>query len=405
MPIETPHDISSERVYKTKREDMIFMKERSIVRTSLSVATALVISFSTLTIASADNSVTAAPVTETVSVCEIHHYGPGRITTAATLTSEGIRTFTCTECGAEKTTVVPKLTDIKDAEITNVSAKYTCNGKPQHPLPTVTYNNKELIPGRDYIIIYGANTKPGTGSVTIKGIGTFGGSLTRKFTIAPARGGLGKVTSSKAAIATVKVKAVAGADGYRIAYSTNKSFKKSTVKYVNVKKNNLTATIKKLKGGKVYYFKVQAYKTVGGKKVYGKYSTVKKTKIKQTTSQVRAAKIKRVVDYGIANAGGSYVYCGASFRATDCSGLTMQCFAKAGISLPHNAAAQASYGKAVSYKDMQAGDLIICCGYGHAALYIGNGKFVHASNPAKGITIEPVSQLQYYGIDTIRRLI
>ena len=43
-----------------------------------------------------------------------------------------------------------------------------------------------------------------------------------------------------------------------------------TVKFVN----------KKLKKGKKYYFKVRAYRTVSGKKVYGSYSAVKAAKAK-----------------------------------------------------------------------------------------------------------------------------
>lgn len=382
------------------------MKERTIVRTSLSVATALVFSLSTITCVCADNdSLPQAQTGVVTTVCERHSFSTPRITKTATLKSEGKRQYTCSECGAVKTEIIPRLTDIKNAVITNVSSKVAYTGKSIQPQPTVTLGDKELIPGRDYVIIYGSNTKPGKGIVTIVGTGSYGGKLTKSFIIRPARSGIAKIKSSKASTVTVKLKKTVGADGYRIAYSTNKKFKKGTVKYVTVKADKLTATIKKLKGGKTYYIKAQAFKTVGGKKYYGKYSTVKKVTIKQTTSQLRAAKVKKVCDYGIANAGGAYIYCGSSFRATDCSGLTMQCFAQVGINLPHNAAAQASYGRAVSYNEMQAGDLIICCGYGHAALYIGNGKFVHASNPSKGITIEPVSQLQYYGINTIRRLI
>jgi len=79
--------------------------------------------------------------------------------------------------------------------------------------------------------------------------------------------------------ATVKWSKVSEASGYVIYRSTKKSsgYKAiktvksgSTVKYVN----------KKLKKGKKYYYKVRAYKTVNGKKVYSSYSTVKSVKVK-----------------------------------------------------------------------------------------------------------------------------
>lgn len=79
---------------------------------------------------------------------------------------------------------------------------------------------------------------------------------------------------------TVKIswKKVSKASGYEIIYSTNKSFKNATVKKVTTSANS--KTIKNLKKGKTYYFKVRAYKKNGKDKITGAYSTVKKVKIK-----------------------------------------------------------------------------------------------------------------------------
>lgn len=89
-----------------------------------------------------------------------------------------------------------------------------------------------------------------------------------------------KITSSKAGkrSMTLKWKKVAGAKGYQVYYSTNKSLKKA-VKKVTVKKTKVT--IKKLKKGKTYYAKVAAYvnDTVGNK-VFGKKSAVARVKVK-----------------------------------------------------------------------------------------------------------------------------
>ncbi len=80
---------------------------------------------------------------------------------------------------------------------------------------------------------------------------------------------------------TVTYGKVKGASGYQIYRSTKKSggFKcvktiksGSTVKFVN----------KNLKKGKNYYYKVRAYRTVDGKKVYGAYSSVKKVRVYTT---------------------------------------------------------------------------------------------------------------------------
>ena len=79
---------------------------------------------------------------------------------------------------------------------------------------------------------------------------------------------------------TVKWKKVAGASGYVIYRSVKKGSgfkavktikKGGTVKFVN----------KKLKGKKTYYYKVKAYRLVGGKKIYSKMSAVKAVKTKK----------------------------------------------------------------------------------------------------------------------------
>ena len=77
----------------------------------------------------------------------------------------------------------------------------------------------------------------------------------------------------------VKFKVSGKAAGYEVVYGTDRKLKKKT-KMINVK--NSSATLKKIKGKKVYYVKVKAYKIdSAGKKVYGKYSAIKKISIKK----------------------------------------------------------------------------------------------------------------------------
>lgn len=80
--------------------------------------------------------------------------------------------------------------------------------------------------------------------------------------------------------ARISYKKVTGAKGYEIVYSTSKKFTKKTTGKISTKKNSYT--IKKLKKGKTYYFKVRAYKLdKQNKKVYGPYSKAKKLRIKK----------------------------------------------------------------------------------------------------------------------------
>ena len=99
-----------------------------------------------------------------------------------------------------------------------------------------------------------------------------------------------------------------------------------------------------------------------------------------------------IVDYAMQWVGQcNYVWGGTNLTqggGVDCSGFTMNVYAAFGISLPHYSGSQINYGQAVSYEQLQPGDLI--CFSGHVAIYIGNGMMVHAASEARGIVVDPV---------------
>ena len=72
---------------------------------------------------------------------------------------------------------------------------------------------------------------------------------------------------------------ISGSTGYEVYRATSKSGKYSKIKTVT-KGSTLSYTNIKLSKGKTYYYKVKAYKTVDGKKVYSSYSSVKYAKAK-----------------------------------------------------------------------------------------------------------------------------
>ncbi len=90
-----------------------------------------------------------------------------------------------------------------------------------------------------------------------------------------------KLQNKKGQAVTLKFKSnAAGVKGYEVVYSTNKKFTKKTTKVQTVKKTKTSVTIKNLKKGKTYYFKVRPYKLdKAGKKVYGKDSAKQAIKI------------------------------------------------------------------------------------------------------------------------------
>ena len=103
----------------------------------------------------------------------------------------------------------------------------------------------------------------------------------------------------------------------------------------------------------------------------------------------RIARRQEIVDFALQFEGNPYVYGGTSLtNGADCSGFVMSVFKEFGVELPRVAASQCSASRKKDIKDIEPGDLCFY-GYGisHVALYIGNGKIIHASTSATGIKI------------------
>lgn len=110
-----------------------------------------------------------------------------------------------------------------------------------------------------------------------------------------------------------------------------------------------------------------------------------------------------IADFAVQFVGNPYVYGGTSLtNGADCSGFVMSVFANFGISLPRTSYDQANVGYSVSVSDLRPGDLLFYHGFGHVAIYIGNGQVVHASNAQTGIKI---SAYNYSNIDRVVRIV
>ena len=119
-------------------------------------------------------------------------------------------------------------------------------------------------------------------------------------------------------------------------------------------------------------------------------------------------KRRDIINTGLEYYGGKYVFGGESLTGgIDCSAYTEQIYGMNGITIPRNSWTQAASGKHVDEKDIRPGDLTFYyaahrTGIGHVAIYIGNGKILHAASERKGIT---VSDWKYVPIVEIRNVI
>ena len=109
----------------------------------------------------------------------------------------------------------------------------------------------------------------------------------------------------------------------------------------------------------------------------------------------KASKVDKTLKVAKNLIGTPYVYGGSTPAGFDCSGFTMYCYAKAGISLTHNAQAQYNQTKSVSTKDMKKGDLVFFGGstgnITHVGIYVGNGKFIHSPQTGEYVRIDSLS--------------
>jgi cell wall-associated NlpC family hydrolase len=106
------------------------------------------------------------------------------------------------------------------------------------------------------------------------------------------------------------------------------------------------------------------------------------------------------VKFACAQIGKIYVWGAAGPDHFDCSGLTMAAWAKAGVSLPHNARQQHDVTKRVSRSELRPGDLVFYYSdLHHVGMYVGGGWVVHASQSGKPITMKRVDdgQINSYG--------
>jgi peptidoglycan DL-endopeptidase CwlO len=101
-----------------------------------------------------------------------------------------------------------------------------------------------------------------------------------------------------------------------------------------------------------------------------------------------------VVAFLKAQLGDAYVMGASGPNSWDCSSLVQAAFRTVGVDLPRVSQDQSVAGTQVGTSNLQVGDILYWGGAGsayHTGVYIGDGKYLDAANPGKGVVIQDLS--------------
>ncbi|MER6692658.1 C40 family peptidase [Streptomyces minutiscleroticus] len=108
---------------------------------------------------------------------------------------------------------------------------------------------------------------------------------------------------------------------------------------------------------------------------------------------------EKAVAYAMAQTGKPYEWGAEGPRAYDCSGLTSQAWAAAGLVIPRTSQEQWRRLPRVDVEDMRPGDLVIYnSDASHVAMYIGEGSMVHAPRPGRTVTVAGAGSMPILGV-------
>jgi len=101
--------------------------------------------------------------------------------------------------------------------------------------------------------------------------------------------------------------------------------------------------------------------------------------------------------------GKPYVWGATGPNCFDCSGFTQQVYKSVGINLPRVSRNQAKVGKLVRFNELQKGDMVFFDTehkfrgiVNHVGIYIGDGKFIHASSGNHKVVITSFDKKRFY---------
>ena len=99
----------------------------------------------------------------------------------------------------------------------------------------------------------------------------------------------------------------------------------------------------------------------------------------------------RAASLALTMVGKSYRYGGRTPAGFDCSGLVQYSYGRVGVNLPHGTDELRRATRPIARNHLQRGDLLFFTQNGrkssHVALYLGDGRFVHAPSSGKKVYV------------------
>lgn len=171
-------------------------------------------------------------------------------------------------------------------------------------------------------------------------------------------------------------------------YAAEKATLDATLARQNAQLKQLAASKKKIERdlARLYALRRAAYgsATTAGSRYTGKIPEI-------------SGNAGKAVRYAYNAIGKPYVWAGEGPDGYDCSGLTLAAWRAAGKSLPHNAARQWKVVAHISRDALKPGDLVFYRNLGHVALYVGDGKVIHAPSAGDHVKLASVDMMPPYG--------
>ncbi|WP_419997292.1 NlpC/P60 family protein [Streptomyces boninensis] len=106
----------------------------------------------------------------------------------------------------------------------------------------------------------------------------------------------------------------------------------------------------------------------------------------------------KMMAFAKAQLGEPYVWGATGPDSWDCSGLTLQAYKAAGISLPRTTYDQVNSGTKITNKaDLKPGDMVFFYDdVSHVGIYVGNGQMLHAPKPGANVRYESVDYMPFH---------